>query len=431
MALFDFKLANHFVGSSDGASLQVYELTKSSADFSSIHKADWKQVATINPQPDDDVVAVDGGHACDGLRFFDERIEEAEVLTMLAQHLKQLRLLASPEGYCFQQVSDFGVHYLRLNDLFSWPRYGVKLVTVNTTWSRLELELLKDEDDHELDIKTELQKSTKSRNINVLIGQVGELQRQLKEKDAELLMLQRNEERIQEVEKLNDALEMELQKLKNMIRELQRQLKRKDDQVEMLNKKLDSEEEASEKRIAELEDSEEENRAKDKRLQKLNMLFKNKDLELEALKKKTKEKLQRLEELEKMKEELEGAKQDDEVSKLKKSESELRKLLKLKDKESEARKNEVVRLRKEKDDEILGRLPVVLILRCTAVCKDWNSLIRSSDFISHHSSSSNADSWRKLGEEVEMCLYDCKSKEIERLGVPGVGLRGPRGSLCG
>ncbi|CAN0864600.1 hypothetical protein LINGRAHAP2_LOCUS8996 [Linum grandiflorum] len=396
MAPFDFKLENHFVGSSDGTSLQVYELTKSSAAFSSIHKADWKKVATINPQPDDDVVGVDGGHACDGLRFFDgdERIEEPEMLTMLAQHLNQLRLLASPEGYCFQKVSDFGVHYLRLNDLFSWPLYGVKLVTVNTTWSRLEIKLLKDEDDHDdfeeanklgqLDIKEELlQKSTRSRNINVLIVLIGQLQRQLKKKDAELVMLKRKkaeednakEERIQELEKLNDALEdanetkdKELQKSANMIRELQRQLKRKDDQLEMLKKKLDTEDEASETRIAELEkqkeDSEEANRAKDKELQKLQRQLKRKDGELD-------EKSQRIEELEKLNEELEDAK-DDEVLKLKK-------LLKLKDdelqvlrkkkqddeaeatklkEELEARKNEVVKLKKEKDDEVSKTIKV-------------------------------------------------------------------------
>ncbi|CAN0864312.1 hypothetical protein LINGRAHAP2_LOCUS8915 [Linum grandiflorum] len=142
MAPFDFKLENHFVGSSDGTSLQVYELTKSPSHFSSIQKADWKKVATIGPnnQDDDD----DGG-----LLFFDGhgRIEEPEALAMLAGHLNQFRLLASPEGYCFQQASDFGmINYVRLNDLFSWSSYGVELVTMHK-WNRLELKLkAKDEE---------------------------------------------------------------------------------------------------------------------------------------------------------------------------------------------------------------------------------------------------------------------------------------------
>ncbi|CAN1813408.1 hypothetical protein LINPERHAP1_LOCUS26863 [Linum perenne] len=63
---------------------------------------------------------------------------------MLAKHLRQLHLLVNPEGYCFQEVSefgvysDFGIHYVRLNDLFSWPRHKVDLATTNV-WSRLEL----------------------------------------------------------------------------------------------------------------------------------------------------------------------------------------------------------------------------------------------------------------------------------------------------
>ncbi|CAI0628293.1 unnamed protein product [Linum tenue] len=66
--------------------------------------------------------------------------------------------------------------------------------------------------------------------------------------------------------------------------------------------------------------------------------------------------------------------------------------------------------------QILVPLPVVSILRCTAVCKDWNSLIRSSDFVSHHrrSNASNRPSLllRRCGEapdsgeiEEEFTLY--------------------------
>ncbi|CAN0861780.1 hypothetical protein LINGRAHAP2_LOCUS8304 [Linum grandiflorum] len=63
---------------------------------------------------------------------------------MLAKHLKELHLLVSPEGYCFQQAFDlgsyfdFGIYYLRLNDLFSWPHHGVDIAKTNV-WRRSEL----------------------------------------------------------------------------------------------------------------------------------------------------------------------------------------------------------------------------------------------------------------------------------------------------
>ncbi|CAN1181747.1 hypothetical protein LINPERHAP1_LOCUS19631 [Linum perenne] len=38
----------------------------------------------------------------------------------------------------FGVYSDFGIHYMRLNDLSSWPRHKVDLATTNV-WSRLEL----------------------------------------------------------------------------------------------------------------------------------------------------------------------------------------------------------------------------------------------------------------------------------------------------
>ncbi|CAN1184548.1 hypothetical protein LINPERHAP2_LOCUS37028 [Linum perenne] len=144
MPLFAFKSNNHFVTSSDGAILQVHELTKSSDHLSSIHKSDWKKIATISPGLDDDDDDIDSKATDDmsynGLLFFDGhgRIKGRIALTMLAQHLKQLHLLVSPEGYCFQEVSEIGIHYLRLNDLFSWPRHKIDLAMSNV-WSRLEL----------------------------------------------------------------------------------------------------------------------------------------------------------------------------------------------------------------------------------------------------------------------------------------------------
>ncbi|CAN0903820.1 hypothetical protein LINGRAHAP2_LOCUS22752 [Linum grandiflorum] len=145
MAPFDFKFSNHFVASSDGTTLQVHELTANHMVHSfSIRKAHWKQVANINKEDDDheDTEQI----SYDGLLFFDGhgRIEGTKALTVLAQHLKRLRLLVNPEGYCFQEsmeladYADFGIHYLRLNDLFSWPHHGVDLATTSV-WSRSEL----------------------------------------------------------------------------------------------------------------------------------------------------------------------------------------------------------------------------------------------------------------------------------------------------
>ncbi|CAN1190943.1 hypothetical protein LINPERPRIM_LOCUS39835 [Linum perenne] len=146
MALFDFKSDNHFVASSDGTILQVYELFSHAINLPSIQKSHWKKVATIQMSLDEDDDDYEDEVSYNGLLFFDGhgRIEGRKALTMLAQHLKELHLLVSPEGYCFQEVSefgvysDFGIHYMRLNDLFSWPRHKVDLATTNV-WSRLEL----------------------------------------------------------------------------------------------------------------------------------------------------------------------------------------------------------------------------------------------------------------------------------------------------
>ncbi|CAN0864308.1 hypothetical protein LINGRAHAP2_LOCUS8915 [Linum grandiflorum] len=198
MAPFDFKLENHFVGSSDGTSLQVYELTKSPSHFSSIQKADWKKVATIGPnnQDDDD----DGG-----LLFFDGhgRIEEPEALAMLAGHLNQFRLLASPEGYCFQQASDFGmINYVRLNDLFSWSSYGVELVTMHK-WNRLELKL-----------KGGSPPKMKKDNIGEetgreqMIEELEKLKAELQQLATKLkIVVKKKDEKIVELEKKNEELE--------------------------------------------------------------------------------------------------------------------------------------------------------------------------------------------------------------------------------
>ncbi|CAN1750851.1 hypothetical protein LINPERHAP1_LOCUS4176 [Linum perenne] len=137
MAPFIFKSDNHFVASSDGTTLQVYELTKPLIHPSSIRNTHWNEVAKINIGLRHDT---NEGISYNGLLFFDGhgRIEGRATLTTLAHHLMLLRLRVSPEGYCFQDA-DFGIHYLFLNDLFCWPRHGVELVTI-TNWHRWDLE---------------------------------------------------------------------------------------------------------------------------------------------------------------------------------------------------------------------------------------------------------------------------------------------------
>ncbi|CAN1184544.1 hypothetical protein LINPERHAP2_LOCUS37028 [Linum perenne] len=353
MPLFAFKSNNHFVTSSDGAILQVHELTKSSDHLSSIHKSDWKKIATISPGLDDDDDDIDSKATDDmsynGLLFFDGhgRIKGRIALTMLAQHLKQLHLLVSPEGYCFQEVSeigtypDFGIHYLRLNDLFSWPRHEVDLVTINV-WSRLELTY-------------SLPKYKNTTSTTIIGGRVNkekyaELEKLVKEKDKELEKLK---EEMDEVIEENEAKEEELQKLKKTDEEHQKQLKKKD-------KKKDEEDEEKAQRIEELEklneDLAEENKAKDEELQMLekvkNMVemrrqLKKKDDELRLLKKK-KDAEERIEELEKLNEDLEEANKakEEELQKLAKSKNtgELQRQLKKKD-------DELKILKKKKDEE--------------------------------------------------------------------------------
>ncbi|CAI0554595.1 unnamed protein product [Linum tenue] len=47
--------------------------------------------------------------------------------------------MVSPEGYCFQDANEVRIHYLRLNDLFSWPQHGVGLAMTTTSWGRREM----------------------------------------------------------------------------------------------------------------------------------------------------------------------------------------------------------------------------------------------------------------------------------------------------
>ncbi|CAI0554629.1 unnamed protein product [Linum tenue] len=149
MVLFDFKSDKHFVTSSDETAIRVCQLNDPTIHPSYIRKTHWKEVGTIivdtdNNGDDNDDLAEEQYY--DGLLFFDGhgKIEGQEALTKLARHLSQSGLMVSPGGYCFQDVTelgehrDSGAHYLRLNDLFSWPRHGVAMAR-NTAWQRLEL----------------------------------------------------------------------------------------------------------------------------------------------------------------------------------------------------------------------------------------------------------------------------------------------------
>ncbi|CAN1180152.1 hypothetical protein LINPERPRIM_LOCUS12541 [Linum perenne] len=164
----------------------------------------------------------------DGLLFFDGHggIEGSKALTMLAQHLKRLRLLVNPEGYCFQEsgeladYADFGIHYLRLNDLFSWPHHGVELAMI-TVWSRLEMKY-----------HVSTSKRTKNDGVN-LQKKLEELKKLLKERDEELEKARRMEElekeRDEEIQKANE----EMRKLrKEKDEELQKMIRDKDDQLQ-------------------------------------------------------------------------------------------------------------------------------------------------------------------------------------------------------
>ncbi|CAI0428875.1 unnamed protein product [Linum tenue] len=132
--LFDFKSNKHFVASSDKSTLKVYELSNPTIYPSYIRKAHWKEVGNIIPRDHYDSDEGDNYSSSgtnessyDGMMFFDGQadIKGREVLTKLAQHLARLRLMVSPQGHCFQDVTelgehkDFGIHYLRLNDLFN------------------------------------------------------------------------------------------------------------------------------------------------------------------------------------------------------------------------------------------------------------------------------------------------------------------------
>ncbi|CAN1184795.1 hypothetical protein LINPERHAP2_LOCUS37182, partial [Linum perenne] len=283
-----------------------------------------------------------------GILFFDGlgRIEGQKALTTLAQHLKSLHLLVSPEGYCFQDVSelgvysDFGIHYLRLNDLFSWPCHGVELATTSNVWSRVKLKY------HLPKHKNTSSKPTVGGGVSK--EKYAELGKLVKEKDEELEKLK------EEMEDAIEAREKKLQKLKRGNEEQKKKAQKKDRELQMLKKKKIEEEEVKVRRIEELEklneDLEEANKVKDEELQKLvksknvgelQKQLKKKDYEFRMLKKR-KDEEEEIEELEKQKEDMEDAikAKNEELQKFnKEKDEEIRKILKRKDVDLRALQN--------------------------------------------------------------------------------------------
>ncbi|CAI0428937.1 unnamed protein product [Linum tenue] len=355
MAPFDFKSNKHFVASSDGVTLQVYELTKLTLTHpSSIRKTHWRKVANINTNLDgggDDDNTADETRTYDGLVFFDGhgKIEGREALTKLAQHLKRLSLMVSPGGHCFQDVNelggyvDFGLHYLRLNDLFSWPHHGVDLARTDM-WRSSELKY------HD-PRHSQRSKQTTGGGSTISMEKYKELKRLLTEKDEKLVNLK--EEMDDELQNLREKKEDELQELREEMgklnetkeEELQKLRKEKDEELRKLSKKKDVE---------------------------LQMLRKGKDggAILQKFRKEKDDELRKLknemgEEMEKMRKEkedelekLEKDKEKEMLTRLTEKEDELQKLKKEKDEELQKLKNgkaggaSLQALRKEKDEEI-------------------------------------------------------------------------------
>ncbi|CAN1123267.1 hypothetical protein LINPERPRIM_LOCUS3168 [Linum perenne] len=225
MAPFNFKSDQHFIASSDKTTLHIYELLNNNiASPSSIRKTHWTELAAVT-------TSCDGDHEYDGLVFFDGhgKIEGQVELTKLAQELTLLRLMVSPEGYCYQEVTevgehkDFGIHYLRLNDLFDWSRHGVDLTTTSV-WGRSELRYCDKQSKNKPQQKIgsvtkekydELKKLMKSKN--------DEIEKLMEEKDdAE----NSKQEALDELQTLKNEQDTKIEELTN----------EKDEQLRKLNK---------------------------------------------------------------------------------------------------------------------------------------------------------------------------------------------------
>ncbi|CAN1253968.1 hypothetical protein LINPERPRIM_LOCUS8487 [Linum perenne] len=324
--------------------------------------------------------------------FFDGhgRIKGRKALTMLAQHLKELHLLVSPEGYCFQDVSefgvysDFGIHYVRLNDFFSCPRHKVELVSISV-WSRLELKYnlskhkntpkpnvdgglskekyvklektvkAKDEELEKLKEKMDDVIQEKEEELQKLKKANEEQQKQAQKKDKELLNLKKN--KYKEAVEANKIKDEELQKLakSNNIEKLQKQLKRKDDELHILKKKKDEEEETKARRTEEIEKIA--NQTKDYGLQKLR---KEKEEEVSKKEADRDEKSRRNEELRKTNEDMEmkNRVKDEELEKLQNLLKKKSQELEVLEKKDRDKNDEAAKTRKVEDKYLAMRQSV-------------------------------------------------------------------------
>ncbi|CAN1815001.1 hypothetical protein LINPERHAP1_LOCUS27288 [Linum perenne] len=273
---------------------------------------------------------------------------------MLAQHLAQLHLVVSPQGYCFQDVSEHGmyvdleIHYLRLNDLFCWSHHGVESMasTTNTVWTRSELKhpVRKGEN---LLVKPMTRcvvvREDKYKELKGMLRNRDDEMEEMKEKSREIRAL--NDKHLDVVEKLNeekeDALAIKDRELLKKDKEFQKSLKRKVEEV------LDDLKEEQEGAVA----------TKD---EELNKLRREKEEVIVAKDNETKD-----EEVEKLRREIEATTvaKYEEVEKLKREtevtivakDEEVKKLRKEKHAVSVAKNEEVEKLTREKEAVIVAK----------------------------------------------------------------------------
>ncbi|CAI0554593.1 unnamed protein product [Linum tenue] len=348
MVLCDFKSDKHFVASSDKTTLQIYELTNPTIHPSSIRKIHWRQIACITVRDDDDA-GDDDEESYDGLLFFDGhgKIEGREALTKLAQYLTRLRLMVSPEGYCFQDVTglgehnDFGIQYLRLNDLFNWPRHGVDAAR-SSVWHRLELRY----------VMPKYKKSPKqTTGVGVSKEKYEELKTMLRVKNEELAKIEKiKREKDEEMEGLQKKEEEALQKLNEKDEELRKLTRVKDEELRKLLKKKDGELQMLRKGRNDGVLLQALRKEKDEELHKLKQEMEE---EIEKLRNEKEEEAERII-LEKEEETSEKLKEKDEqLQEQKKENGELQKLLQKKDGGLKDENRVILqKLRKEKDEQL-------------------------------------------------------------------------------
>ncbi|CAN1184571.1 hypothetical protein LINPERHAP2_LOCUS37045 [Linum perenne] len=318
MAPFHFKAKTHFVASSDGTTLHVYEFTEPNDNPSSIKTTHLKEVANICSQLVD-VSASTSTPLYSGLMFPHShgRIEGTEGLTKLAQHLSQVRLMVSPEGYCLQDVTelemyaDLEVYYIRLYDRFCWSRYGIEVTVAATTgWTRSELKhhmpgggrgdmklmssrrmssyvrvwrddyeelkrRVKDQEDEIEDMKDDRAELRDAKQ------RIVELRQDLRDKRSEMRSLQ--DKQSDKVGKLEDEIskkDREVMKIRKQKDRLEETLQKEEDKVEKLKRDL---KEAIKKSGTRTEDQQKVIENKDHEIQRLQRENADKDKEIQRL----------------------------------------------------------------------------------------------------------------------------------------------------